>query len=359
MKTAKLRKKTRSGINEGYSTIKLQNFLSRNNSSRTVDINLKSVSFFKSATKFKDIAQAWLENARLYLKKSSYSTYNTIILTHLLPNFGDMAIAEINTQQISVFLTDLSNQGILTANNGLASSTVRSIASVLRSILKYAEAKGYDVKTQGCVIKRKDYGHETRILSDREWKLLEYCLMTDIDATKLGILISMYTGIRLGEICALKWGDISIDNGTLTIKRTMQRINNPAQNGNKTIVIIDAPKSQSANRSIPLPSNLLTIMKQFEAASNCFVLTGEPMAYIEPRSLQYRFKSILYQAGIEDINFHAIRHTFATKCVGLGFDIKTLSKILGHSDVSVTLNTNVHPSLNVMRSYMERLNESE
>ncbi len=267
-----------------------------------------------------------------------------------------MEIGEINAEQISDFLSGISS-GKSADDKGLAPSTIRGIASVLRSILKHAETLGYEIKTSGCVIRRKEYTHETRILNDIDWERLKLYLMNDISTTKLGMLICMYTGIRLGEICALKWGDISTDTGILSIKRTMQRIKNDTHTaGNKTVIIIDTPKSHSSVRSVPLPTFLVEILKKYEKDKSCFVLTGEAQIFMEPRTLQNRFKNILYEAGIEDINFLAIRHTFATKCVNLGFDVKTISKILGHSDVSITLNTYVHPSLSVMKVFMERLN---
>ena len=356
--TVRLRKHLQLRNYETEKTTVLQNTnqstVNRQNSGRSIEaaiVNPFDVFQYKPSVLFNDVSKSWLEKTRLYLKKSSYSTYDTIVSTHLQPHFGNMAISEITTEQVSTFLADLSRL------KELAPSTVRGIASVLRSVMKHAETEGYEIKTKGCVVRRKEPPHKARILSDPEWKQLEISLTNDPDTMKLGMLICMYTGLRLGEICALKWEDISLDEGILTVNRTIQRIKNTVQQAeHKTVIIIDSPKSQSSIRAIPLPSLLLGMMKKFETANNCFVLTGDSTAYVEPRTLQNHFKQILHQSGIEDINFHAIRHTFATKCVNLGFDIKALSDILGHSDVSVTLNTYVHPSLNVMKSYMERFN---
>lgn len=301
---------------------------------------------------FRDVADIWLDSIRLRVKRSSYSTYYTIVSTHLKPSFGERYIENITTESISSFLT-------LATDKGLAHSTIRGIASVLRSILVFAENEGYRVSSTGCIVRRKNLHRETRILSEKEWCQLEDFLRSCIDPLNLGTLICMYTGIRLGEMCALRWEDIALESGTLTVKRTVQRIrNNNKDSERKTSIVFDAPKSQSSNRSIPLPSFLANILENNKSSKSCFVLTGEPDVFIEPRTFQNRFKRILRLAAIEDINFHALRHTFATKCVNLGFDIKTLSEILGHSDVSVTLNTYVHPSLSNMKSYMERLKSS-
>jgi integrase len=301
---------------------------------------------------FRDVADVWLDNIRLRIKKSSFSTYYTIVTTHLKPCFGDRYIEDITTESISSFLT-------FATGKGLAHSTIRGIASVLRNILVFAENEGYRVSSTGCIVRRKNLQREIRILNENEWRQLEGFLKNNIDPLKLGTLICMYTGIRLGEMCALKWEDISLETGILTIRRTVQRIRTDKKEGNrKTSIVFDAPKSKSSNRSIPLPTFLVSILENSKSSKNCFVLTGEPDVFIEPRTFQNRFKSILRSAAIDDINFHALRHTFATKCVNLGFDIKTLSEILGHSDVSVTLNTYVHPSLSNMKSYMERLKSS-
>jgi hypothetical protein len=125
----------------------------------------------------------------------------------------------------------------------------------------------------------------------------------------------------------------------------------------KTVLVFDTPKSESSKRSIPLPTFLLENITQFSQKPNCFLLSGDPEQFIKPRTFQNHFKAMLNQAGVRDINFHALRHTFATNCINLGFDVKALSEILGHADVSVTLNTYVHPSITILRSYMERLGE--
>jgi integrase len=275
----KIRKIKQLRNHEGRGASELQKLrnvcISRRRIQSTDKANHAALSHKQPVKRFKDIAEAWLESSKLYLKKSSFSTYCTIVSTHLKPYFGDVAIGDISTEHISAFLSEISTSRKLGSEEGLASSTIRGIASILRSILKYAESEGYEIKTLGCVVRRKEHIRETRILNDEEWKRLELCLMRNIDATKLGMLICMYTGIRLGEICALKWGDISVDAGMLTVNRTMQRIKNSTPRPGKTVIIIDAPKSLSSVRSIPVPSFLLEIIKNFETARNCFVLTGD------------------------------------------------------------------------------------
>ena len=170
--------------------------------------------------------------------------------------------------------------------------------------------------------------------------------------------MSMLTGLRIGEICALKWEDISIPEKTVYVHSTMQRIQivDPMEAKTKTKISITTPKSSCSIRKIPLSDEIITIMEQFEKQSG-FVLTGNDSSYIEPRSMHNHFKRVCKNAGIDPVNFHVLRHTFATRCVELGFDVKSLSEILGHANVSITLNRYVHPSMALKRANMEKLSE--
>lgn len=180
--------------------------------------------------------------------------------------------------------------------------------------------------------------------------------MKDIDRYKLGIYICLYTGIRIGELCALQWKNISFTDSTLKVIHTMQRIQYENEySTHKTHIIITEPKSSSAIRTIPLPEFLTEKLRPFVANPNAFVLSGECTQHVEPRTMQNKFKAYLAEGGIEDANFHSLRHTFATRCVEIGFDIKTLSEILGHSSVKITLDKYVHSSLELKRSNMEKL----
>ncbi len=176
-----------------------------------------------------------------------------------------------------------------------------------------------------------------------------------MDLTGLGILICLFTGIRLGELRALTWDNISIDTKKLHIKKTMQRLQDKSKEAtHKTYISIDEPKSRCSVRTIPIPDN---IMQDLDPAysRNAYVLTGNTKEFIEPRTMENRFKSILKKCNIADANFHSLRHTFATRCIEVGFDIKSLSEILGHANVNITLNRYVHPSMEQKRKNMDKL----
>lgn len=199
------------------------------------------------------------------------------------------------------------------------------------------------------------------VLSKEEEQKLVSALMENKSLTKIGILLSLYTGIRIGELCALKWEDVSFDENLIIIRKTMQRLQKDSiqsKNEAKTYILISKPKSQCSNRQIPLPSFLSVILQEYKGDKSHFILTNSPYSFIEPRTLQNQFKRILRQIDLRDVNYHSLRHTFATRCVEAGFDIKSLSEILGHSSVKITLDKYVHSSMEQKRVSMEKLQQT-
>ena len=181
--------------------------------------------------------------------------------------------------------------------------------------------------------------------------------MSSNDPRDLGILISLYTGLRIGEICALIWENINMKEHTIFVCQTMQRLQ--VQNGKnkkRTCISISSPKSACSIRTIPLPDALYERLTKFYKVKG-YVLSGEETEFVEPRSMQNHFRYVLKTCGIANTNYHTLRHTFATRCVELGFDVKTLSEILGHANVSITMNRYVHPSMELKRENMQRLSE--
>ena len=152
--------------------------------------------------------------------------------------------------------------------------------------------------------------------------------------------MSYYTGLRIGEVCGLKWCDIDLNKGIFKVRQTVQRI----YVNSSTKLTIDTPKSKSSVREIPLPKFLTEILRNFKSDDSAFILSGKENP-TDPRTLQYRFKSLLKKADLPSINYHSLRHMFATNCIALGFDVKTLSEILGHATVETTLNRYVHSSM--------------
>ena len=181
-------------------------------------------------------------------------------------------------------------------------------------------------------------------------------LTNNIDYVNVGILISFYTGIRIGELCALKFNDISFETKTMHIDKTMQRIQNFKGDKNKTDIIISSPKSECSIREIPVPQFIIDLIIENNLYKrNAYLLTGEATRFIEPRTLENKFNKIATICNIENVTFHMIRHTFASNCIEAGVDVKSLSEILGHSSAKVTLDRYVHSSLELKRANMDKL----
>lgn len=185
-------------------------------------------------------------------------------------------------------------------------------------------------------------------------RLCQY-LYANLNAPNLGILICLFTGLRLGEICALRWEDISLSERTIHVHQTMQRIQTGCAAGPRTKVIVTTPKSPCSIRTIPLPDDIAAVIAGVRSSAIGYFLTGREDQSIEPRTMQNHFKRVLNACAIDTANYHTLRHTFATRCVELGFDVKTLSEILGHASINITMNRYVHPSMELKRENMQRL----
>ena len=303
------------------------------------------------AGRVSDISTCWLSEASSELKESSIIKYDNLLRCYIVPAFGDRELSEITNEDLINFVSDLKTCGGA-KGNGLSPSTVSEIVTIMNSLRIYALKRDQTVLfTTECVfIKRQD--KDIRVFSLSEENRLVRYLKEHMDLTSLGILVCLYTGIRVGELCALTWDQIDLIEKKMRIGRTMQRLRIEGKD-HKTEVKIIEPKSRRSIRTIPLPDVLVGHLKPYVKPKG-FLLTGDTERYIEPRVMQNRFKKILKKCSIEAANFHATRHTFATRCVELGFDIKSLSEILGHASVTITMNKYVHPTLELKAENMNR-----
>lgn len=304
--------------------------------------------------KFMDFAVIWLENSTTSLKESTYIRYRTLLNCYLMPSFQQLQMSEITRERVCTLCKELEKHG-KKDGTGLSPKTISDILSVLQRILHYAQDQNISIDVTALNVRVKQIPKALAILSPSEQTALQEYLVNRLDSLNLGILICLYTGIRVGELCALTWERISFSDKTICICQTMQRIQKRTSKNKKTHIIIAAPKSSSANRVIPIPNTLLKILNRYPLEKNGYFLSGSPSEVVEPRRIQYRFHKILKECCIDRKNFHVLRHTFATRCVEANVDIKTLSEILGHSSVNITMNRYVHPSLSLKRDSMEKL----
>lgn len=304
----------------------------------------------EGGTTFGEILDLWLSSIALSLKPSTCSTYFSIVENHIKPPLGQVKTAALTDSHIEVFMAELSSY-----ESPLSGSTARGISNVLRSVLVFAARHGCPVSPEVCKCSKKPAKPEISVLTADEQHRLLRCLGVSPSGADLGIFICLKTGLRVGEICALKWGDICFPSGVLSVNRTVQRIASPPPTSTKTLLHFGEPKSINSKRKIPLSPVLSELLLRKRGPCDCFIVSGREDKTIEPRSMQRHFKTFLRHAGIRDMNFHVLRHSFATKCVDSGFDVKSLSMILGHSSVSTTMNTYVHPSMEKIREMIARL----
>lgn len=305
---------------------------------------------------FLNIANEWLSYIKLKVKESSYNKYRNLLYSYILPVFQTVRLNYITHN----YLEDYCNQLLIKGgqkNEGLSSKTVSDIISVIRNILRFALKSGRTIPCDGRSVKIKHSVNSMRVLSRYEQEKLCQYLYSDLNAANVGILLCLFTGIRIGEICALQWDDISLTEKTICIHQTMQRIQRSSDADQKTKIIITTPKSACSIRTIPIPDELIEIIRKHKKCSEGFFLTNSSQSYIEPRTMQNRFKRALELSSIEPANYHSLRHTFATRCVELGFDVKSLSEILGHATVNITMNRYVHPSMELKRENMKKLSK--
>ena len=294
---------------------------------------------------FEVVTEEWLKYKKNTVKKSTYYNYSYSVAKYLYPSFAGKNITKI--KNYNNFIEELSDT--------LSPKTVRDIVTKLKEIINFYEEEHNTKLNIKKMSLPKMNKKEIQILSNKEKQKLEkYCIEQN-SLKSLGILICLNTGLRVGEVCALRWENVDFETRRIHVEKTIERIYSKEEN--KTIVIIDTPKSITSVRTIPLNSKLYNILKQIRGKSKKtdFVLTGSSEHYVEPRNYQYHFKEILKRSKVKKYKFHTLRHTFATNCIEAGMDIKSLSEILGHADVSITLNIYVHSSDKAKRKYLEKI----
>ncbi len=304
---------------------------------------------------FGTIAQEWMDSLKPQLKESTIVKYTNILNLHVLPEYGKRHISEISRGEIMAFGNRLLTAGGV-RDKGLSPKTVMGIISVIKSIFLYASQEGKSpvvADVRNIFVKQSQ--KPMRVLSCAEQQKLGGYLYRHLSLRNLGILLCLYTGLRIGEICALKWEDILFDEQYLYVHCTMQRLQT-MENGNaKTAVLISTPKSDCSIRKIPIPDALFVLLTENRHPPEAYFLTGSPNRYVEPRTMQNHYRTMARDCGIGDTHFHTLRHTFATRCVELGFDVKSLSEILGHATVNITMNRYVHPSMELKQKNMNML----
>ena len=295
------------------------------------------------------LCEAWKLSMRYQVKPSTFACYATIIQKHIRPSIGTVEMEEMNNEILSEFILDRQSRG-------LSANTMRLILFLLKSIIRAGERRGICPAEPLDFFLPKDRGYEMKLLSqDNRRKLLSWLAGCRTNF-ELGLLLSLSTGIRVGELCCMKWEDVDLEEGVLHIRRTVSRIRNTDQKNTaaKTVLYIGSPKTGTSQREIPLPDFMIPRLKEKKREAGCYLLTGRT-GCMEPRGVQRRFKNLLRKLRLPDVNIHALRHSFASQWIENGFDSKSLSEILGHSSVKITMDIYVHSNMSQKKVYMDQM----
>ncbi len=288
------------------------------------------------------------------MKESTFACYMVMMENHILPELGDLDISEITSERMAAFLLNRRQRGRKRGDGPLSSKTISDLKVILKQILSYARSHGLIDTVPDCpsICVRQPL---VSVLSVQEQARVESLLMEEDRPFSLGVLLSLYGGLRIGEVYALRWEDFDFQNGTVQISRTLSRIPDTSKGADsKTKVVIGKPKTDSSLRTIPIPAPIFQYIKERRRSGTAYLLTGTEK-YMEPRACLERFKRLLRRAGVADHTWHTLRHTFATRCVENGVDLKSLSEIMGHSNIRITLQRYVHPSMDSKKEQVNKL----
>lgn len=304
---------------------------------------------------FKELAEEWIQFQKNFIKESTYCTYAIQMENHIIPLLGELKCSEITSDIVQNNMTKwVGNR--LQENMPLSDKTVQDITVILKSCLNYGVRKDYisPQKIDIAVPATKKKNRSIQIYSIREQQTIVNGILSNLSSQSNGILISLYTGMRIGELCALKWSDIDLENRSITISKTLQRLYFKDTDGkNYTKISITSPKTPNSIREIPISLKLAqTLGKLYVNNPNAYILTNTEK-YIEPRTYRNFYMRFLDNLDVRKLKFHSLRHTFATRCIESGADYKSVSEILGHSNISITMNLYVHPSIEQKRKCVE------
>lgn len=319
---------------------------------------LSVVSSREKEPDFRDFAEEWFRHIKPLTKESTYIKYRNLWNSYIQPELGAFKLSELTQLLMEAYCKNLITRGGH-KREGLSPKTVSDTISLIRIIFRFCNSRNVKVPCDIQWITIKQEIKEMRVFSLEEQQILCSYIYSNLCIRNVGILLSLFTGIRVGELCALRWEDISFSEKTIHVHQTMQRIQvdqeDRCEGKARTKIIVTTPKSRSSVRTIPLPEQLALLMQNVQNSSSGYFLTGCDTKWVEPRTMQNCFKRLLKICEIKDANYHALRHTFATRCIEIGFDVKSLSEILGHASVNITMNRYVHPSMQLKRDNMQRL----
>lgn len=295
-----------------------------------------------------EIIPLWKAEKKLYVKRSTVSTYTLLIQNHILPTFG--CKKDICEDEVQKFVLEK-------LNSGLSAKSTKDVIIVLKMILRYgAKYKYIDAPLLDIKYPTERERHKLEVLTRAQQKTIMAYIKENFTFRNIGIYICLTTGLRIGEICALRWQDINTDLGVISVRQTIQRIYIIEETKRHTELSIDSPKTKNSIRDVPMSAELLKMLKPLKKVINddYYLLTNEEKP-TEPRTYRNYYHDLMAKLKMPILKFHGLRHSFATRCIESNGDYKTVSVILGHSNISTTLNLYVHPNEEQKRAVINKM----
>ncbi len=319
--------------------------------------SLKTDNKIRTERLFSDVLIQWLYANQIRLKGGTETKYMNIMQSHIIPDLGGIKLSALDSSKINLFLENKLNHGGIKNGESLSPSYVRTMAVIIEAAINYGVMEGLCNPLRTPINKPSIPKKDLVILSKVAEVSLTEILICDSTRVALGTLVALQAGLRIGEVCALRWCDIDFENNVIHIRHTISRVPSP-NSEQKTMLILDTPKTVSSLRDVPMPSTLRKVLLIAYQNRTSEYVVSDNHSFVGTRTFDYQYRQLLKKYDIQVFSFHTLRHTYATRCAEHGMDAKTLSRLLGHSSSNTSLNIYVHPSLDVALQYVEQIYSS-
>lgn len=307
---------------------------------------------------FKNYAGYWLEKKKYEIRESTFANYTNLFINNILPCLGNIPCEQFNNKLLQMFAYWCKDKGGKDGK-GISEHYIKDSLVIVKAVIKDGQEEGVfpDFAFKQIKIpKTLQIESHKQIYSEKEYKKIIDYILKNISSKSVGILLGIYTGMRIGEICALQFKDVDFDENVIRVSKTLQRIYNPLDELEKSKIVITPGKTKNSIREIPITNDIVEILKTIKTSDEDYILTCSKK-WIEPRTYRKFYTKFMEKCGVESIKFHALRHTFASINIENGTDVKTISDILGHSDISITLKTYTHTTQKAKEKAIKKFND--
>ena len=306
---------------------------------------------------FKNYAGYWLEKKKYEIRESTFANYTNLFVNNIIPCLGNVPCDQFNNKLLQMFAYWCHDKGGKD-KKGLSEHYIKDSLLLVKAVIRDGQEEGVFPEfsfRQIKIPKTEQITSAKQIYTENEYKKIIDYILKNINSRSLGILLGIFTGMRIGEICALQFKDVDLDENVIHINKTVQRIYNPLDELEPSKIIITPGKTKNSIRDVPISKDISNIIKTLKKDDKFYILSNSSKP-IEPRTYRKFYNKFMKEVGVEPIKFHSLRHTFASMNIENGIDVKTISDILGHSDISITLQTYTHTTQKAKEKAIEKFN---